>query len=139
VPRAADHSRFCNRHKLFMVSVTTVELFSLHHHDGSTCMHWCWSCVIHSVSSLSCCTCNGWQSCSDVALCQLTRVVDRGADTLIQQAQGWESKGEYLRAIECYARVTADVTADPNVLQRCWVKVSHFHGLFVFCLISVCE
>jgi len=50
-------------------------------------------------------------------------VADRGADTLIQQAQGWESKGEYLRAIECYARVTPEVTSDANVLQRCWVKV----------------
>lgn len=57
-------------------------------------------------------------------LCKRTCIVNRGADTLIQQAQSWESKGEYLRAIECYARVTADVTSDQNVLQRCWVKVS---------------
>jgi len=53
-------------------------------------------------------------------------VGNRGADTLVQQAQSWESKGEYLRSIECYARVTADVTSDQNVLQRCWVKVSFF-------------
>jgi len=58
-------------------------------------------------------------------------VVDRGADTLIQQAQSWESKGEYLRAIECYARVTPEVTSDANVLQRCWVKVS--------CMYSLCK
>jgi len=60
--------------------------------------------------------------------------VSRGADTLVQQAQGWESKGEYLRAIECYARVTTDVTSDQNVLQRCWVKVSDFLIFFI----SVC-
>jgi len=59
---------------------------------------------------------------------RLCVVVDRGADTLIQQAQGWESKGEYMRAIECYARVTPEVTSDANVLQRCWVKVSYFHS-----------
>jgi len=69
-----------------------------------------------------------------VQLCKLACVVNRGADTLIQQAQGWESKGEYLRAIECYARVTTDVTSDQNVLQRCWVKVSDFLSLFVCCL-----
>jgi len=65
---------------------------------------------------------------------QLRCVVDRGADTLIQQAQGWESKGEYLRAIECYARVTADITSDHTVLQKCWVKVSEF---VLLCIINV--
>jgi len=64
-------------------------------------------------------------------------VVNRGVDTLMQQAQGWESKGEYLRAIECYARVTTEVTSDPNVLQRCWVKVSDFQ-IFLCCLATYC-
>jgi len=68
-----------------------------------------------------------------VVLYKLTCVVIRGADTLMQQAEGWESKGEYLRAIECYARVTTDVTSDPNVLQRCWVKVSDFKSFFLYC------
>jgi len=63
-------------------------------------------------------------------ICVHVYLVSRGADTLMQQAQSWESKGEYLRAIECYARVTADVTSDQNVLQRCWVKVSHFPIFF---------
>jgi len=61
--------------------------------------------------------------CNSLRCC----VVGRGADTLIEQAQSWESKGEYLRAIDCYVRLTSDVTSDTNVLQRCWVKVSHFH------------
>ena len=70
--------------------------------------------------------------------CRLRCVVNRGADTLIEQAQGWESKGEYLRAIECYARVTTEVTSDANVLQRCWVKVSHLYNAFLCRLSSVC-
>lgn len=46
----------------------------------------------------------------------------RGADTLVQQAKDWESSGEYVRAVECYVKVTPKVTSDTHVMEKCWTK-----------------
>ena len=51
-------------------------------------------------------------------------VANRGADTLIQQALEWESKTEYLRAVDCYIKITPQVTTDANVMQKCWMKAA---------------
>ncbi len=48
----------------------------------------------------------------------------RGAEALVQQAREWESSGEYARAVDCYLKITDKVTADTNILEKAWVKVS---------------
>ena len=48
----------------------------------------------------------------------------RGAEALVQQAREWESNGEYQRAVECYVKVTSQVTQDQKILEKCWLKVS---------------
>jgi len=50
----------------------------------------------------------------------------RGAEAYVRQAQEWESKREYAMAVDSYVRVTPDITSDPNVLQKCYQKVSIF-------------
>ena len=55
----------------------------------------------------------------------------RGADTLIQQAREWESSGEYPRAVECYVKVTKNVTQDTNVLEKCWLKAGELSIKFL--------
>ena len=64
-------------------------------------------------------------------------VGDRGAETLISQAREWESSGEYQRAVECYLKVTPQVTSDTNILEKCWVKASHqtLHDVHVYQLL----
>lgn len=47
-----------------------------------------------------------------------------GAEALVQQAREWESNGEYQRAVECYVKVTNQVTQDLKILEKCWLKVS---------------
>lgn len=42
---------------------------------------------------------------------------------MIQQAREWESSGEYARAVECYLKVTDQLTSDREVLAKCWMKV----------------
>lgn len=42
---------------------------------------------------------------------------------MVRQAREWESSGEYARAVECYLKVTTNLTDDRNVLERCWMKV----------------
>lgn len=57
----------------------------------------------------------------------LISIINRGAETLVQQAREWESSGEYLRAIECYVKVDRQQTNDQNVMHKCWMKVSKLH------------
>lgn len=47
----------------------------------------------------------------------------RGAEALVQQAREWESSAEYARAVECFLKVTPNVTSDISVLEKCWAKV----------------
>lgn len=42
---------------------------------------------------------------------------------MIQQAREWESSGEYARAVECYLKVTTELTNDKDLLAKCWMKV----------------
>ena len=42
----------------------------------------------------------------------------------MQQAREWESSGEYQRAVECYVKVTNQVTQDQKILEKCWIKAS---------------
>lgn len=42
---------------------------------------------------------------------------------MVRQAREWESSGEYARAVECYLKVTTNLTTDINVLEKCWMKV----------------
>lgn len=42
---------------------------------------------------------------------------------MVRQAREWESSGEYARAVECYLKVTTNLTDDRNVLEKCWMKV----------------
>lgn len=53
-----------------------------------------------------------------------TIVLDRGSESMIQQAREWESSGEYARAVECYLKVTTELTNDKDLLSKCWMKVS---------------
>ena len=50
-------------------------------------------------------------------------IVCRGVESMIGQAREWESSGEYARAVECYLKVTDQLTADRNILEKCWIKV----------------
>ena len=43
---------------------------------------------------------------------------------MVQQAREWESSGEYARAVECYLKVTSQLTNDTEVMLKCWKKVS---------------
>jgi intraflagellar transport protein 172 len=54
----------------------------------------------------------------------------KGAESLVGQAREWEGSGEYTRAVECYLKVTDEVTTDANLLFKCWMKVQ---DLFLFC------
>lgn len=45
-----------------------------------------------------------------------------GADSLLEQARQWESSGEYLRAVECYVKLTKQHTEDVNLLEQAWYK-----------------
>ena len=53
----------------------------------------------------------------------VTKSSRKGAEQLVSQAREWEGSGEYTRAVECYLKVTDNVTTDPNVLYKCWMKV----------------
>lgn len=46
-----------------------------------------------------------------------------GIEAMVRQAREWESSGEYARAVECYLKVTTNLTDDRNVLEKCWMKV----------------
>lgn len=46
-----------------------------------------------------------------------------GIEAMVRQAREWESSGEYARAVECYLKVTTNLTSDMNVLEKCWMKV----------------
>jgi len=48
---------------------------------------------------------------------------------MISQAREWESSGEYARAVECYLKVTQELTNDRELLVKCWLKVRQL-GLF---------
>ena len=48
----------------------------------------------------------------------------RGGESMVQQAREWESSGEYARAVECYLKVTSQLTNDTEVMLKCWKKVS---------------
>ena len=43
---------------------------------------------------------------------------------MVAQAREWESSGEYARAVECYLKVTNQLTNDTELMIRCWQKVS---------------
>lgn len=43
---------------------------------------------------------------------------------MLQQAREWESSGEYARAVECYLKVTDQITSDRDTMIKCWIKVS---------------
>ena len=45
---------------------------------------------------------------------------------MVAQAREWESSGEYARAVECYLKVTNQLTNDTELMIRCWKKVSKF-------------
>lgn len=45
-----------------------------------------------------------------------------GIEAMVRQAREWESSGEYARAVECYLKVTTNLTDDRNVLEKCWMK-----------------
>ncbi|KAK4299690.1 hypothetical protein Pmani_028048 [Petrolisthes manimaculis] len=52
-------------------------------------------------------------------------VLSRGshdAQTLMNQARQWEESGEYSRAVECYIKVTPNMTSDASVLEKSWNK-----------------
>jgi len=53
----------------------------------------------------------------------------RGSESMISQAREWESSGEYARAVECYLKVTQELTNDRELLVKCWLKVRQL-GLF---------
>jgi len=47
----------------------------------------------------------------------------RGSESMVQQAKEWESSGEYARAVECYLKVTSELSNDKDLLCKCWMKV----------------
>ncbi|XP_060552918.1 intraflagellar transport protein 172 homolog [Ruditapes philippinarum] len=53
---------------------------------------------------------------------EMTDKSTRGAESMLQQARDWESSGEYARAVECYLKVTDQLTNDKEVLSKCWMK-----------------
>ncbi|XP_078598147.1 intraflagellar transport protein 172 homolog [Branchiostoma floridae x Branchiostoma japonicum] len=55
----------------------------------------------------------------------------QGADALIEQAKEWESSGEYVRAVDCYVKVTTVHTQDPAVLEKCWKKAAELAMKFL--------
>ncbi|KAI8482238.1 hypothetical protein Bbelb_400200 [Branchiostoma belcheri] len=55
----------------------------------------------------------------------------QGADALIEQAKEWESSGEYVRAVDCYVKVTTVHTQDPGVLEKCWKKAAELAMKFL--------
>ncbi|XP_074640366.1 intraflagellar transport protein 172 homolog [Tubulanus polymorphus] len=55
----------------------------------------------------------------------------RGADALVQQAREWESSGEYVRAIDCYMKVTPKHTSDTSILEKCWIKAGELGAKFL--------
>lgn len=46
----------------------------------------------------------------------------RGGESMVAQAREWESSGEYARAVECYLKVTNQLTNDTELMIRCWQK-----------------
>ena len=65
----------------------------------------------------------------------MSLVLYRGAEALVQQAREWETSGEYVRAVECYVKVTNKVTSDTHILEKCWVKVLYSYGCFLISII----
>ncbi|WAR22903.1 IF172-like protein [Mya arenaria] len=53
---------------------------------------------------------------------EMTAESTRGSESMISQAREWESSGEYARAVECYLKVTTELTNDKDLLVKCWLK-----------------
>ena len=48
----------------------------------------------------------------------------RGADTLVAEARKWETSGDYVKAVECYLKVTPNIASNQELLEKCWIKVN---------------
>jgi len=55
---------------------------------------------------------------------QVTKKGASGVQTLIQQGQECEARGEYSQAIGWYCKVNQEVTHDSQILEKCWSKAS---------------
>lgn len=62
---------------------------------------------------------------------EISSKTTKGADTYIEQAQDWESKGEYAMAVDCYAKVTPENTTDVHVLEKCYAKATDLAQKFL--------
>ncbi|XP_041357336.1 intraflagellar transport protein 172 homolog isoform X2 [Gigantopelta aegis] len=62
---------------------------------------------------------------------EMTDKTKRGVESMIGQAREWESSGEYARAVECYLKVTDALTADRNILEKCWIKAGDISMKFL--------
>ncbi|XP_076029417.1 intraflagellar transport protein Oseg2 isoform X2 [Oratosquilla oratoria] len=61
-------------------------------------------------------------------------VLSRGsqdAHALISQARQWEESGEYSRAVDCYTKVTKNMTGDIGLLEKVWTKAGELAVKFL--------
>ncbi|CAL4073000.1 unnamed protein product, partial [Meganyctiphanes norvegica] len=61
-------------------------------------------------------------------------VLSRGsqdATTLMGQARQWEEAGEYSRAVDCYCKITRNMTSDISVLEKAWSKAGELAVKFL--------
>lgn len=52
----------------------------------------------------------------------MLRKSNKGAEALLEQAQQWETSGDFQRAIECYARIGPQHSTDTRLLQKAWLR-----------------
>ena len=55
----------------------------------------------------------------------------KGAASYVAQARDWEEQSDYERAIDCYLKVAAPLTADESLMERCWVKAGELGTKFL--------
>ncbi|KAK3595246.1 hypothetical protein CHS0354_010853 [Potamilus streckersoni] len=53
---------------------------------------------------------------------EMTSKSTRGSESMLQQAKEWESSGEYARAVECYLKMTNQLTDNTEILIKSWIK-----------------
>ncbi|XP_030838935.1 intraflagellar transport protein 172 homolog isoform X2 [Strongylocentrotus purpuratus] len=55
----------------------------------------------------------------------------RGSNNLVQQGKEWEASAEYARAVDCYLKLTPQLTTDTDLLAQCWNKAAELAMKFM--------
>ncbi|CDW59064.1 hypothetical protein TTRE_0000739401 [Trichuris trichiura] len=55
----------------------------------------------------------------------------KDAGAFLAQANNWEKQGEYERAVQCYLKITPELTNDTTMLEKCWLRAADIATKFL--------